>query len=283
VKQRTFHQLAGMAKEISMLISKAKRYLLKAIRILIEFQSKLSPLLPKIIEMDMKRLQGKGWGSGTVFEEATQAIGLIRKKASDEIVVLDIGANIGNYSKAVLKLSPNAKIFAFEPSSIARRDLETSFASEEQVEIFPFALGSSSGRAVLWSDKAGSGLGSLTKRRLDHFEIDFNVNEEIEISTLDEWNSSRRLRPDLIKIDVEGHELEVLKGGESILKDTKLVQFEFGGCNIDSRTYFQDFWYFFSSRGFSIYRISPHGPIPIAEYDEEDEHFMTTNYLAVRH
>jgi FkbM family methyltransferase len=179
-------------------------------------------------------------------------------------------------------LSPNAKIFAFEPSSIARKDLENSFAGEKRIEIFPFALSSSSGKAVLWSDKAGSGLGSLTKRRLDHFNIDFNVNEEIQILTLDEWNSSRRLKPDLIKIDVEGHELDVLKGGECILKDTKLVQFEFGGCNIDSRTYFQDFWYFFSSRGFSIYRVSPYGPILIAEYDEEDEHFRTTNYLAVR-
>jgi len=261
-----------------MLIIQITRYLLKAVRMLVKFESKLNARLPKIIEIDMKHIQGKGWGSGTVIEEATQAIGFIQSQPSDEIVVLDIGANVGNYSKAILDLRPNAKIFAFEPSSFARKLLEDNFPNEKRVDIFPFALSSSSGKAVLWSDKAGSGLGSLTKRRLDHF----NINEEIQLLTLDEWNLNRSVKPDLIKIDVEGHELDVLMGGEGILKDTKIVQFEFGGCNIDSRTYFQDFWYFFSSRDFSIYRISPSGPIPIANYDEEDEYFKTTNYLAVR-
>lgn len=53
---------------------------------------------------------------------------------------------------------------------------------------------------------------------------------------------------------VEGHELDVLAGAEEALKSVQLVQFEFGGCNIDTRTYFQDFFYFFQQHGFAIHR-----------------------------
>ena len=84
-----------------------------------------------------------------------------------------------------------------------------------------------------------------------------------------------------MKIDVEGHELDVLKGFGDLIVKTKLVQFEFGGTNIDTRTFFQDFWYFFTKKNFRIYRISPKGKILINKYDEKHEYFLTTNYIAV--
>ncbi|WP_445778772.1 hypothetical protein [Shewanella sp.] len=45
----------------------------------------------------------------------------------------------------------------------------------------------------------------------------------------------------MIKIDIEGHELSVLKVFGAAIEATKVIQFEFGDCNIDTRTYFQDF------------------------------------------
>ena len=48
-----------------------------------------------------------------------------------------------------------------------------------------------------------------------------------------------------MKIDVEGHELDVLKGFGELIKKVRLIQFEFGGTNIDSKTYLRDFWEFF--------------------------------------
>ena len=59
-----------------------------------------------------------------------------------------------------------------------------------------------------------------------------------------------------------------------------VIQFEFGGCNIDTRTFFQDFWYFFQDNGFDIYRVSPIGLIKVKKYNERDEIFTTTNYIA---
>jgi hypothetical protein len=86
---------------------------------------------------------------------------------------------------------------------------------------------------------------------------------------------------DYVKIDVEGHELDVLEGFGSIIDNVRIIQFEFGGANIDTRTFFQDFWYFFTDKNYSLYRISPIGVLPIRKYTELDEFFSTTNYIAV--
>ena len=82
---------------------------------------------------------------------------------------------------------------------------------------------------------------------------------------------------------MEGHELDVLRGATEMLREGKvsLVSFEFGGCNIDTRTFLQDFWYFFESYGMSMMgRITPTGFVqPLGKYSELYEQFTTTNYL----
>ena len=83
-------------------------------------------------------------------------------------------------------------------------------------------------------------------------------------------------------MDVEGHELNVLYGFGDLIYKTKLIQFEFGGCNIDTRTFFQYYWYFFLDKNFIIYRITPRGCKLIRNYSEDDEYFNgPTNYIAI--
>ena len=88
-----------------------------------------------------------------------------------------------------------------------------------------------------------------------------------------------------MKLDVEGHELDVLRGAVRMLESQKIkmISFEFGSCNLDSRTYFQDFFYFFKEIGMStLFRITPSGYLsPIKEYQEIYEQFRTTNFIAL--
>jgi len=141
--------------------------------------------------------------------------------------------------------------------------------------------------ANLYFDKPGSTLASLSKRRLRHLSIDFNQYEKIQIDTLDNYCSLNAIeRIHLLKLDVEGHELAALRGAQDILtkKAIDIISFEFGGCNIDSRTFFQDFYYMLSRQfGMNIYRITPSGYLRhIDHYQEIHEQFRTTNFIAAR-
>lgn len=256
--------------------------LIKVLRKVVQLIAKTIPKLPAILEIELQHVQGKGSGSVTTEVEAKMALNFISWNKTNKLVVLDIGAHMGSYSEAIRKFAPQATIFAFEPSSVARKSLEDKFTGDSSVTIVPFALGSKNSKETLWSDSLGSSWASLTKRRLEHFGTDFSQSESVEVVTLDSWASSTKVVPSLIKMDVEGHELDVLKGGFKTLALAQVVQFEFGGCNIDTRTFFQDFWYLLTEAGFQINRISEGGPIRISHYSEQDECFRTTNYLAVR-
>jgi len=62
-----------------------------------------------------------------------------------------------------------------------------------------------------------------------------------------------------------------------------IVCFEFGGTNIDSKTYFRDLWRFLQKRQYSVYRITPAGYLfHVDKYKEYYEQFRTTNFVALR-
>lgn len=259
-----------------------KRFLIKVLRKAVKLLAKTNPKLLAELEVELQNVQGKGSGAATTEAEAKMALNFLSWSSTNKLVVLDIGANIGSYSEAIRKFAPQATVFAFEPSSIARKSLEDKFMGDRSVTVVPLALGNKNSKEILWSDTPGSPLASLAKRRLEHFGTDFSQSESVEVVTLDSWASSTKVVPSLIKMDVEGHELDVLKGGFKTLALAQVVQFEFGGCNIDTRTFFQDFWYLLTEAGFQVHRISKDGPIRISQYSEQDECFRTTNYLAVR-
>ena len=64
-------------------------------------------------------------------------------------------------------------------------------------------------------------------------------------------------------------------------KNIDMIQSEFGGCNIDLRTFFQDFFYLLKDN-YKIFRILKDGVMEMPTYKETYEIFMTINYLAVR-
>ena len=246
------------------------------------YRSKIAPLfnLARLIEKLAAYAQGKGYGSSTIRQENSLIQKLSNKTPE---LAIDIGGNIGDYTAEIRRRNPKAEIHTFEPSSTNIHKLNTRFASDERVFILPFAVSENAGSATLFSDQAGSGLGSLTQRKLDHFNIDFNVEERIHtIRFEDYWRNNLQGRNlDIVKIDIEGHELSALKGFGNAIHCTALIQFEFGGCNIDTRTYFQDFWYFFKESNFDLYRITPFGLEYLRNYRESDDYFSTTNYIAV--
>lgn len=232
------------------------------------------------MERALAALSGKGYGSASIAKEVACARRFCRGG-----VLFDVGANKGSYTRELIRQFGDSaiKIYCFDPATaLVRSHLQ--FA-DPRVDVVNAALGAKEGSRSLFGVESQSGLSSLTQRRLDHFGIAMTKVQEVDVTTLDSFANTHHIEQiDLLKLDVEGHELDVLKGGADLLSQNRIkcIQFEFGGCNIDTRTYFQDFWYLLHVKhGFSIYRISPFAPIRINRYRETDEVFLTTNYIAV--
>ena len=196
-------------------------------------------------------------------------------------VILDVGANIGNWSRLVNSQLTNCEIYAFEPSRETFLALAEFANDEPNIHIHNFGCGERDASQNLYYDELKSGMASLSKRDLRHLNIDFEEFESVEIRRLDTFLSDMSLKPDALKIDVEGHELAVLKGLGDLICGFKVIQFEFGGTDIDSRVFFHDFWKFFTDKGFDLYRLAPSGKIPVNSYRETDEVFAFTTYLAI--
>lgn len=233
----------------------------------------------KKIEFYSAKLQGKGYGGHTVHQE----VKVLNKFINNPKLVIDIGANVGNYTAEIIARYPDCDIHLFEPSKTNFEKLKKRFVNSN-VTINNFAVSNITGEGNLYTDVDGSGLASIGKRRLDHFDIKYNVSEKIQmIKFEDYWKETLDKKViDLVKIDVEGYELDVLKGFGHALDNTIIIQFEFGGCNLDTRTTFQDFWYFFKENSYQIYRITPFGLQKIDQYTEIDEYYSTTNYICKR-
>lgn len=202
------------------------------------------------------------------------------------IVIFDVGANVGCYTLKIissLKERSDAKIYCFEPSKYTFKILIDNLSNYKNVKLFNFGFSDKKESVTLYSDKKGSGLASIYNRRLNHFDIDLNYKELIHLESLDNFCKNKGIdHINFLKLDVEGHEYKALKGAKDLISKNSIdfIQFEFGGANIDSRTYFQDFYYLLTPY-YKIHRILKDGLMAIDTYKEIHEIFITTNFLAI--
>jgi FkbM family methyltransferase len=232
-----------------------------------------------LLEAEAARQQGKGFFC-SVEHEVAACLKMLSRPPS---LCIDVGGNIGDYTAEILHRSPRCRCIIFEPSSSNIDFLHNRFANKHNVVVVDSALSSEAGQAILYANADGSTLASLSKRDLAHSGIDMNITESIQTMRFEDFYT-RKLNGqiiDLVKIDIEGHELLCLEGFGMALNRVKVIQFEFGACNIDSRTYFKDFWNFLSARSFLLYRITPHGVKRLKRYYEQEESFLHANLLGV--
>lgn len=235
-------------------------------------------------------LQGVGGGSTGGSEVHTSGemvvFDLLKQTMKPPYCIFDVGANRGQFLNLLLQYigTVDYRIHCFEPGHEVFGILKDSFGTNEKITFNNFAMGKEICCARLHYDAAGSGCASLTKRKLDHLGIFFDKSEQVRISTIDEYCLEKGIEHiQLVKVDVEGHELDVFNGARKMFDNRRIdiVSFEFGGCNVDTRTFFQDFWYFFTEAGMNLYRITPSGYLyPVESYSEIHEKCGVSNFVA---
>jgi FkbM family methyltransferase len=227
-----------------------------------------------------------GVGSNIYDDGERFVMNFINKKLKNynQIIIFDVGANIGEYTQELLSVfKEKALIYSFEPQKRTYKILSTQFSNSFQVKALNLGFSNHEGEQKLFSNNSYTGLSSLYNRRLDHFSIQLDNSEMIKLETIDNFCIKNNINHiNFLKLDIEGHELRALEGCANLMeqKHIDFIQFEFGGSNIDSRSFFQDFYYLLI-KNYKIYRILKNGILEILKYEESCEMFVTTNFFAI--
>ena len=105
------------------------------------------------------------------------------------------------------------------------------------------------------------------------------------MDTLDDYCGREDIgQIDLVKIDVEGHELSVLKGSTRMLSQGRIkrIQFEYGGTFIDARILLKDMFEFLTPYNLLLYKIYPEEIKFVERYDQRLESFQYQNWVAIK-
>jgi FkbM family methyltransferase len=170
--------------------------------------------------------------------------------------VLDVGANVGSFTKMISVILDNINIYAFEPLPDCYTTLIKNTEHLENVTCLNCALGDTNSEGSIYHNEF-SPSSSLLKMKELHKEIfpqtKNAINENIRIRELDSFdNEINWTRKILLKIDVQGFEMNVLKGADSSLKKIDIIIVEILFVELyENQTRFDDIYKFLYERNFS--------------------------------
>ena len=144
--------------------------------------------------------------------------------------VLDIGANEGQFAHKVLKALPDVELHCFEPLPEAYEKLRQDLVDKKNVRTHPFALGEANTSADIHLNaySASSSFLALGTTHKTNFETALEVQTvQVSIRRLDDIAADLDLKENLfIKIDVQGFEDKVIRGGMNTIRKAKIIMLE---------------------------------------------------------
>lgn len=174
--------------------------------------------------------------------------------------IIDIGASDGRWTRDCLKVFPDAKYFLVDPLEKNSVFLNELHQAKPQVKVWQGALGSRHGQLDLY----------IHGDQSSFFASEYSQSNEmstrtVEVRTLDSFMEDSTIpQPDMIKADVQGFEMEVLKGAEKCLENTELLLLE-----VSYRRVYQngplahEVISYVGSRGFRIFDICSYVKRPL--------------------
>ena len=171
----------------------------------------------------------------TFFSKEPDTLEWIRKKGGNEKVLYDIGANMGIYSIYYAKMF-KSQVFAFEPSftnlDLLVKNINLNLLTN-QVHVISNPLSKKFIISNLFQKKSSPGLAGTTfnnnfvKKKMATTNKDFTLNQVeyntlgLSIDSLMDLNIIKK--PDLLKIDVDGTEVDIIEGCQNTIKESKRI------------------------------------------------------------
>lgn len=199
-------------------------------------------------------------------------------------VVFDVGANDGEWLGEVRRVNGSACIHAFEPQRALAEQIRV---NHRDVKVNVAAVGAEAGFLDLfdYADHPGSQHASLVQGVIDSLHGGTVRSTRVRVLPLDEYCAEHGVdKIDLLKIDVEGFELQVLRGAHRMLTEGRIdaIQFEFNQMNMVARVFVDDFFRLLGTR-YTLHRLLPHGLMPMFDQNHwPNEQFVYQNLFASR-
>ncbi len=133
------------------------------------------------------------------------------KHISNNSIILDIGANVGDVSDVLIK-TYDPKIYCYEPNISCYKHMVSRFKNNPKIKIFNFAVSNFTGKTFLYFHKKAKNISEFNQRSSLKKEKDgLDINKKIEVNCVDIKNIlDQHNKIDLIKIDIEGSEYEIM-------------------------------------------------------------------------
>ncbi len=144
--------------------------------------------------------------------------------------ILDIGAHTGQFAKEIRRNLPQVKIYSFEPLKDCYKELLRNMSKDKNFEAYNFALGEKEvkqeiNRSIYSPSSSLLAMANLHEEMYPHTKG--GSKEKIEIKRLDDVFENYDLEKEiLVKIDVQGYEDKVIKGGANLISQAKIVFLE---------------------------------------------------------
>lgn len=203
---------------------------------------------------------------------ATEIAPLYPFVKGDGNIVLDVGGNVGNWAKSWLDIFGDVtdRYYIFEPltvniDTIGKRKGDGFFDDgdlrlSEKMILTQCAVGNAPGELKINYTPQNTGLSSAVHAvsHLPGRSIELTESESVRVITLDDFCAENGLNHiDILKIDVEGFEMQVLEGARELMANKKvdIILFEFGLHQITCRHFLIDFWKIFEEYGYELHRF----------------------------
>ncbi|HPQ46797.1 MAG TPA: FkbM family methyltransferase [Clostridia bacterium] len=200
-------------------------------------------------------------------------------KGGDPCTIFDVGANVGDWSLAAARIFPESMIFSFEMCPETFNTLKENTSGIDKINCINAALSDCNIKefeiSCLGGNYGRNSIGFPPEGQL--------VQSVIPMMTGDTYCSENSIgNIDFLKVDVEGHELKVLKGFKDMLRNgcVDIIQFELNEYGINSRIVLDDFEDLLGER-YRIGKLYP-GYIDFEMKDRFEFWLSSPNYVAVR-
>lgn len=196
-------------------------------------------------------------------------------------ILLDVGANKGNWTAKSLELSQTSNeihIHAFEPSLATRSMIIARFVECDAVTVHPYALSETVGETTFYSDEDGCGTNSLSPTSGKN-------KETVKVTTLDHFLQQLGIENILIvKIDTEGFDLLVMKGAELSLQNGRIevIQFEYNWRWLLNHTSLRDVFVYISDKPYRFGKLVGESIEFYDEWHPELDRYFENNYVLIR-